>query len=131
MSLSSAALIKVDTDGYDSECILSLGEFLRKSATLLYWENEICNDEQAKKFSEMTDFLSGSGYTAFFMFDNFGNYLCETNAAGMKDINYYLLRSQEKKSAVTFSYVDVLAAGENQHYFCRKIIQEYLSNFNS
>lgn len=125
-SLSNVSLIKVDTDGFDSDCICSLGNQLRDVSPILYWENQIDTDKQCSKFLDMVDYLSDMGYKKFFIFDNFGNYLCCVNDCSLKDINIYLRRILHGKSTRSFYYVDVLAAKNNKEDFCREIIREYV-----
>lgn len=67
----------------------------------------------------------GKGYENFFVFDNFGNYLCHTDAASLKEVNTYLLRMLHGQSTRSFYYVDVLAAKPAKAPICRQVIAEY------
>ena len=120
------ALVKVDTDGYDSECILSLGNLLSDISPILYWENAIEQTSQMKKYIQMTHYLAGHNYTHFFVFDNFGNFLAEMDAAGMEDVDYYLERILRQRSPRSFYYVDVLASKDEDMTICRTTISRYL-----
>lgn len=129
-NMHNISLIKVDTDGYDASCILSLGDSLKGVSPLLYWENQINNGEQCDKFIEMVGVLNDMSYECFFVFDNFGNFQCMTDSQGMKDIIFYLWRIMKKKSARSYYYVDVLACKGFQKNICRQVINDYLSQYN-
>lgn len=109
---------------------MSIGDKLKNYAPLLYWENQVDNKNQYFKFNEMYDFLYKSGYNIFFVFDNFRNYLCQVDYLGLKEINSYLLRMLNKKSARTFYYVDILAVKENKEEKAKNIIKKYLNKFD-
>lgn len=120
------ALIKVDTDGYDAECVMSLGEILQEISPYLYWENQIDDDDQLKKYLLLIDYLEDKNYTDFFCFDNFGNYLTCLTGTGLKEIDRYLARVMHQRSAQTFPYVDVLACKADEKCMCEKAIGSYL-----
>lgn len=126
IDINNVALIKTDTDGFDSACMMSGGEYLKDISPFLYWENQIDNDMQYKKFLDMADYLYKYEYNNFFVFDNYGNYLCKTDYIGLKDICGYINRIQLKKSIYTFRYVDVLGCKEDKISECEKVIEEYL-----
>ena len=126
IDINNIALIKIDTDGFDSDCMMSVGDCLKDISPILYWENQIDNDLQYKKFLNMADYLYKYEYNNFFVFDNYGNYLCKTDYIGLKDICCYINRIQHKKSTYTFRYVDVLGCKEDKISECKKVIEEYL-----
>ncbi len=120
-------LIKTDTDGYDAECIMTIGSrILINYPILLYWENQIDDKFQYSKFLEMVDFLNQCGYSDFFIFDAYGNYLVHIeNQMAMKELESYLLRIAEKKSANGVRYFDILSCKSDQAEMCRKAIEMY------
>lgn len=126
IDINNVALIKTDTDGFDSDCMMSMGEYLKDVSPFLYWENQIDNEMQYKKFLDMADYLYKYEYNNFFVFDNYGNYLCKMDYMGLKDICGYINRVQHKKSMYTFRYIDVLGCKENKISECKKVIEEYL-----
>lgn len=126
IDINNVALIKTDTDGFDSDCMMSMGEYLKDISPFLYWENQIDNDMQYKKFLNMADYLHKYEYNNFFVFDNYGNYLCKTDYMGLKDICGYINRVQHKKSTYTFRYIDVLGCKEDKISECENVIKEYL-----
>jgi len=120
------SLIKIDTDGYDAECIMSLGQCLKNISPLFYWENQIENDEQLTKYQSLVDYLQDAGYKDFFLFDNFGNYLSHVDGNGLRNINDYLGRMMHHLSARTFFYVDVLTCKPAKTMHTKEFITKYL-----
>ena len=131
ISLAEVVLVKSDTDGYDSDCIQSFGESLKHISPLLFWENEVDSIEQLDKYLNMVDYLLKCGYDDFFVFDNFGNYLCHVGSDGFKEVNYYLGRILRGNSTRSFYYVDVLASKKENVHICKKTIADYLEVFNN
>lgn len=127
INVTDIDLIKVDTDGYDWECIMSMGDYLIENDIFLYWENylETGNDIQLKGYISLVDYLKDSGYTNFFCFDNFGNYISKGDYKFLLDMNHYLYRLNEKKTQRTFYYVDVLACKNNK----LQAVQDMINNF--
>jgi len=121
-------LIKVDTDGYDAECIISLGEEIYDINPPLFWENLIENEEQYRSHNDLINYLSDNGYQNYYIFDNFGSFLLKTDQEGVKCINDYILRFRKNKSAKTFYYVDILAVKGNVKEY-EKLIQNYLKQY--
>lgn len=130
-SVEDIALIKVDTDGYDADCILSLRDSIKQLKALLYWENQIDSLEQRDNYILMTRYLTNHGYDTFFVFDNYGNYQCKVDAEGMIEIDNYLGRIAGGVSRRSYYYVDVLACRNEQVAICKKTIGEYLARFNN
>ena len=128
--LERLSVVKVDTDGYDAKCISSFEETLKKISPILYWENQIENDEQLINYIQLVDYLYSCGYRAFYVFDNFGNYICKVDADGMKNFNDYLAHILHGASARTFFYVDVLAAKPNRISCCEIAVHAYLSKYS-
>ena len=127
IDINNVALIKTDTDGFDSDCMMSMGEYLKDISPFLYWENQIDNDMQYKKFLNMADYLHKYEYNNFFVFDNYGNYLCKTDYIGLKEMCSYINRIRKAKSTYTFRYMDVLACKDNKVIVCKNAIDEYLN----
>ena len=126
--LADVVLIKVDTDGFDYECLLGCGEILSELHPFLYWENaldEVGTDAAYWGFTELGKYLSSNGYRYFFVFDNFGNYLAEGDERFYQDVNNYLNRLRLCRTHTTFHYVDVLACKETDKSKVREIITGY------
>lgn len=129
VSLEDIVLIKTDTDGYDSDCIQSFGDSLKRLSPILYWENQIDTEKQLEKYLNMVDYLLECGYDDYFVFDNFGNYLCRVGSIGFKEVNCYLGRILRGNSTRSFYYVDVLASKKENVNICEETIKEYLEAF--
>lgn len=128
--MNQLSVIKIDTDGYDADCIFSLGEELRGISPVIFWENQIDDISQYEKYVSMGNFLYESGYNDFFVFDNYGNYLCHADKNGYIEINNYIKRMLNKKSTRSFFYVDVLAAKIPDVEICHKAIEDYLHKYD-
>lgn len=122
-------LIKIDTDGFDADCIISGEDVLKNGQALLYWENAVFNYEQYKKYQKAYDLLEESGYTSFFIFDNCGNYMCRANIGALRSISSYLQRINMGWDRITFDYVDVLGCKEEDIEKCQQGIAEYLKPY--
>lgn len=122
-------LIKIDTDGFDSECILSAKETLCLGNALLYWENAIFEYNQYIKYKSAYALLEQAGYKTFFIFDNTGNFLCKGTIETLCSINDYLQRINENWSRVTFHYIDVLGCKDIDKDKCEYAVEKYLSRF--
>lgn len=122
-------LIKIDTDGFDSDCIVSAKEILKATTGLIYWENQISDYDQFFRYQPAYNLLKEAGYTAFFIFDNTGNYLCKGTINTLWSINEYLQRINEGWSRVTFHYIDVLGCKDTDINKCEYTINEYLKQY--
>lgn len=122
-------LIKIDTDGYDADCILSGKNVLRNGQALLYWENAVFNYEQYEKYQKAYDLLEESGYTTFFVFDNCGNYMCKADIGFLRSVSAYLQRINMGWDRITFDYVDVLGCKDADIENCQQGVAEYLKPY--
>lgn len=129
IQLSNLVLIKSDTDGYDYDALMSAGEILTECSPILYYENQIDKPEQVDSFNQMVDYLLSKDYTCFYLFDNFGNYMCKTDSFGMKSVNSYLDRINRALSARTFYYVDVMVCKDSGVSLCENAINRYLESY--
>ena len=125
MDIHKVALIKTDTDGFDSDCMMSIGKKLLDINPILYWENQIDTDEQYIKFLNMVDYLHDCNYNNFFVFDNYGNYLCKADYQCLKEMCGYINRIRKAKSTYTFRYMDVLGCKDDKVDICKDVIEKY------
>jgi FkbM family methyltransferase len=125
-------LIKVDTDGYDWECIMSMDNLLRENEILLYWENyfEKGNVLQLKGYFDLINYLKDNKYTHFFFFDYGGNYISQGGYKLLSDMNNYMYRIKEKNTPETLPYLDILACKNNQAEAVQKMLQTFYSRFS-
>jgi len=118
-------LLKVDTDGFDFDVLLSAKEIIIRDRPILFWENEIIDDFQISGFKQLYQFLAENGYNNVCIFDNFGNIITiENDFKTLENINQYLFSMKKCNCTRTFYYVDVLAFTEKESQVF-KPIQEY------
>lgn|GEM_PF-792473 len=119
-------LIKVDTDGFDSDVLLSGLGVIKRCRPLLFWENQIDNSDQHRSFLALYEELEKLGYRTLWIFDNFGApVLSDAGFNALRNINDYLAILNRKFSARTFYYVDVLASSEASVECARKAYRDY------
>ena len=130
IKVSDIAMIKIDTDGYDADCIMSMKSELGNCKAILFWENYISTYEQYEKYTEAYEVLEDAGYLDYFFFDNFGNYICRGDIEVLKNINNYMQRINAYLSCKTFDYFDVLACKEGDKMLCNEAIRMFTDKFN-
>ena len=118
-------LIKIDTDGFDYDCILSGKKFFSKTSALVFWENDFVNEDSLKNYSEAVNLLIKCGYKKFYIFDNYGNFMVSTLGS---DIIYFLSYYQESLAIMKHNnipYYEILACQENDIPFIDNVINKY------
>lgn len=119
-------LIKVDTDGFDFDVILSGAEILTQSEPLLFWENDIQEEFQLIGYSKMYKLLQEKGYNYLYIFDNYGNLMTEeSNFKTLLDINQYGYSMKGNNLTRTIYYTDVLACTDKNLAIAKASIKEY------
>ena len=131
VKLEKIQMIKIDTDGFDADCIMSLGTSLNQINAFIYFENYFEGKEGHDKYEKAYDFLNENKYTHFFIFDNYGNFFCEGDVGTVKTINNYLLRGRKGDSAETMKYIDILAVKEELYEESKTAVEEYISRFDT
>jgi len=124
--VSNIQLLKVDTDGYDFDVIMSAEEILSHSEPILFWENEISDDFQYAGFNNLYNLLKKKGYKYIYIFDNFGNLITEeTNFETLRNINSYVYSMKKYNCTRTIYYTDILASTERNSIFVRKAVDVF------
>jgi FkbM family methyltransferase len=109
------SLIKVDTDGYDSEILSGSIEFLRRIRPVIWAEAEVNNAADVQSWSQLCADLAES-HPLICIFDNFG-FLITSGAvrdkqATLMDLLVYTRRQRTSRTknmpAPTIYYVDVV-----------------------
>ncbi|MDR1741115.1 MAG: FkbM family methyltransferase, partial [Synergistaceae bacterium] len=95
-------LVKVDTDGWDWDCVMSLGDALRTASPLIYWEHWCETPEQHEGYSEMLDYLEEMGFGAFAVFDNVGHLIFTLDADRVKSYHRYLLKALRGEARLNY-----------------------------
>ena len=120
------SLIKIDTDGYDWDVIASCS-FEKKP--LIYYEADFRTPEQYYKFSKVPIQLLAQGYSQFYLFDNYGEFVTQTNdPEQMLHLMNYIWRMKQGHSDTTIWYFDILVATPEQEKLCNQIVTEYCAS---
>lgn len=123
-------LIKVDTDGYDAAVIMSGRHLIWDHQPLLFWENEVIDDDNLRTYYDTYDFLYKSSYTVYTVFDNFGNVMIDsTDRNGLRDIARYITTLNDGLSTRTIYYVDVLASTDKYRKLHLASVKMYRERF--
>jgi len=126
-SLRDVALLKVDTDGYDDDVILSGMGMIEASQPLLFWEGGTTG---ATAFEGMYKNIEAFGYEQFWVFDNFGNLILEEcRVKELKSLDRYIASLHNHKCSVGINYIDVLASTPKTLGQARAAILEYRCKF--
>lgn len=126
----NVVLIKSDTDGYDWDVMLSASKTIENQKPLLFWENEVCNESQAKGYHVLYDFLKKQCYSSVFVFDNFGNLMLENASIDiLLSLNSYILSMNKGVSARTIFYTDILAVTEDKIEIVENAIKDFKYTF--
>lgn len=119
-------LIKVDTDGFDFDVLLSGKTFCLNEKPILYWENEVKTEIQKNGFYELYEFLESIGYNHLFIFDNFGNLMIEnTDFKTLSYLTEYVYSMNNNNCTRTIYYNDILATCSNNIDNVYNAINEY------
>ena len=109
------ALIKVDTDGYDGDVILSAPNILAASSPVIFWENYFSTMEQMRDLEVLYQSLHDAGYRYFWVFDNFGNLMLqECSVNNIIDLNEYVASQEFHSCTRSIFYTDILAAPDDK-----------------
>jgi FkbM family methyltransferase len=105
------SLLKTDTDGWDFDVITSAMQIITKHQPLIFFECQYADPQQLNGYTETIDWLAERGYISWFLFDNYGGFILETNATGIiKSLMAYTEKQNYGLSTRTFHYMDILAA---------------------
>jgi FkbM family methyltransferase len=121
------ALLKVDTDGYDADVILSGLRTIRSSKPLLFWEGPTI---ESTSFASMYAALEEIGYCRFWVFDNFGNLmLAECGSEQLRNLDSYVLSQYQRSGTRTMHYTDVLASTESTVDIVKQAAHEFRERY--
>jgi len=120
-------LIKIDTDGFDWDCLNSVGQWLNETPEIpqsrlpfVFYEHQTFLNNKgpfdASRPQRSQDFLNAlralraHQYDHYLVFDNFGTLICQTDDLNtVHQLSEYVARSQCVNGHSTFYFVDVLA----------------------
>jgi FkbM family methyltransferase len=124
-------LVKVDTDGFDADCLMSLGDCLSSISPLLYWEHFFETEQQQQDILKLFNYLHTKAYEHFCIFDNVGMLICMGDIQLLKRLNTYLAGSY--KGLTNFNrglptdqyYFDILACKADKKEMIAGLIGRY------
>jgi FkbM family methyltransferase len=120
---TAIALIKVDTDGYDCDVILSAQTILTASRPAIFWENYFSTIEQMRDLEILYQKLFDTGYHYFWVFDNYGNLMLrECSPNNIVDLNEYVWSQEFHGCTRSIFYTDVLAVTDDKLAHAREAI---------
>ncbi len=126
------SLIKVDTDGFDYDVLLSGQKTILQDKPILFWENQMFEPFQKDGFIRLYEFLIRVGYKHIYVFDNFGNLLlANTDFENLKSINSYVDSIDTLNLSRTIYYTDILASTDESSLIVEWAISEYKSKYLS
>ena len=129
LSASLIALVKVDTDGYDGDVILSGATILAGSRPVLFWENYFSTADQMKGLVQLYEHLESSDYLHYWVFDNFGNLMIEEcSVTHVRDMCAYLASQEFNGCTRTIHYIDIMAAPADKIALARSAIADFRSS---
>lgn len=111
----NACLVKIDTDGFDFDIILSSLSFLKSNRPGLIFENQIRNLDDLNKCNAVFKKLSSIGYGHFIFWDDPGFLITSTSSLDtVADLNRYLFEIWQHIQATKSIYnYDVLCLTED------------------
>lgn len=123
-------LIKIDTDGYDWDCILSGKNFFSQSSALIFWENFYEKPADSENYIKACEFLIENGYKKFYIFNNYGGFICPVHG---NDIVYLLKYYAYSFNTpyTTYPYYDILACKNDKIEFMDTIMNSYIEKYQT
>ena len=127
LSPEDCRLIKIDTDGFDYDCILSGENFFSKTSAYVFWETLFSDEYALDNYTRACQFLIKNGYIKFYIFDNFGNFITPIQG---KDIIYFLQYYDEiRHYENAIPYYDIFACKEKYISQADNIISTYTTAY--
>jgi FkbM family methyltransferase len=123
---SEIVLVKVDTDGFDADCLLSIGESWKEMSPLVYWEHSFEKNEQCQEFARLFPVLSQNGYQHFHLFDSAGVPICRGDAQVLREHHDFLISVRNGLTTIARNYyMDVLACKADQRNMVDDVVDAY------
>ena len=119
-------LIKVDVDGVDYDV---LNSFNFEQTPMLFFEADYRNIDQLKYYVDLVNHLVSKDYQFFYLFDNFGEFVCKFNIQMVDVITElfsYIWRMKTGHSHTTIYYFDILAVTDKDFDRAEQAIRDYL-----
>lgn len=127
ISLDKVSVIKVDTDGFDYDVIISAEQIISHSHPLLFFECDFSDESQKTEFKSLLHTLERYGYMSWAVFDNFGALMIRVASINeIFQLMDYIWLQNCGKSARTIYYLDILAATQASAPTMDAILNAYI-----
>jgi hypothetical protein len=115
-------LLKTDTDGMDWDVINSGLEVIKDARPILFFECDPQNAETVLAYQSSLEKLDNLGYHNFYIFDNYGEYVCCLNKVStLVDFIRYCCAQTTR----TIHYIDVVACVAADAALVESAIEEF------
>jgi len=117
-------LLKTDTDGMDWDVINSGLEIFQEAQPIIFFECDPQNTEAFLAYQSTFEKLNNLGYNHFYIFDNYGEYVCSLNKVSpLVDFMRYCYAQDQR----TIHYIDVVACVAAD----AALVESAINEFNS
>jgi len=124
---ANVSLVKVDTDGFDFDVILSGINGLRENEPILFFENMI-TQKNVKDYQQAYKALESIGYDKIAIFDNLGNIILDNSTWGnVISLNRYTLG----RDAIPFYYTDIVCCTARNSALVQRSLEQFNTRYNS
>src|SRR5262249_27036811 len=121
-------LLKSDVDGYDFDVINSAEKTLTKDRPILYFECQYQDENQRQCYVTTLTKLTELGYKRFWVFDNFGGLILQTDSLDvLRQLIDYVWWQNVEKSTRTIYYYDFLACTSTDVHGIEKVVAQYVT----
>lgn len=121
------SLVKIDTDGFDFDVIMSGQAALKSKQPIVFFEN-LVSSKNLDGYVSAYSLLEAAGYKHVVIFDNLGNIMVDhANWDNVISINEYVMR----RDFVPIAYTDILCYTDKSEMVARKAVDQFKSRFSS
>ncbi len=130
---SAVSLIKSDTDGFDWSVLNSGMAMIAGIMPMLFFECEAGKQgEHVGDYASLFDRLQQTGYQHFFVFDNFGAFVCETpDCTVLQGLLEYVAAQNRNSLHRTMYYFDVLAVSAAGRDAAKSAVAKHVASLHS
>lgn len=122
----AVGLLKSDVDGYDFDVLDSAPTLIQKQQPAIFIECQYATSEQLEGFRATIDRLFEAGYVHWTVFDNFGEVvMTRADRLAIEQLMAYVWRQNQKRSARTIYYFDLLACTSRHTEWVTQAVESY------